>query len=437
MTARSLSQWLDYISSTHPSEIEMGLDRVKSVFLKLPANHSQAKIVLVAGTNGKGSTIAMLEASLLVLGYKVGAYTSPHILAYNERIRVNAIDVIDSELISAFEAVELARETTALTYFEYGTLAALDILLAKDLDVILLEIGLGGRLDAVNIVDPDLCIITSVALDHTDWLGDTVEQIGSEKAGILRQKSLFIGGEQLPDSVHEKSKGLLCQSLICRNDFNVLRDDDQETVQLVHAGQRIICRGFPDTRLPENNMLISLQATVCLFSLMNPGEVFTQSAYRQIKKTIEPVSIPGRLEHVLQTDQHDVFLDVGHNPHAAVYLKDFLTQYADSGAAVQIVYSALLDKDVLGVLKHLSPVVNRCVLMQLDCDRAMPLQELAILALESGLECIESFSDVNEAFRYALSYPQTFSQSQVRVVTLILGSFFMVEAAKRFLEAYD
>ena len=336
MPDESLKAWLDRLESRHPVEIELGLERVSSVARALGVLDAHTHTFTIAGTNGKGSTIAMIEASLLALGYSVGVYTSPHILSYNERIRINAVNVSDSELIQAFESVETARGSTPLTYFEYGTLAALDILLAKKLDVILLEIGLGGRLDAVNVVQPDLSIITSIALDHTDWLGDTIEKIGVEKAGILRPKGLFIGGEALPQSVFNISKNLLCTQMECRQDFDVSNVRSKKITTLMHHFNQIQFYVFPRVLLPENNILLALQATLCLFELLEPNKIFSPDLYRNLISAIENTHIPGRLEHVIKSDKHNVFLDVGHNPHAAIYLKDFLMQYADSGAFVQI-----------------------------------------------------------------------------------------------------
>lgn len=438
MPSRSLEQWLGFISETHPSEIEMGLDRVKAVYSRLPTQSTQAKVVLVAGTNGKGSTIAMIEACLLALGYSVGVYTSPHILSYNERIRINSVNVSDSELIHAFESVETARGSTPLTYFEYGTLAALDILLAKKLDVILLEIGLGGRLDAVNVAQPDLSIITSIALDHTDWLGDTIEKIGVEKAGILRPKGLFISGEDLPQSVFNISNNLLCTHIECRQDFDVSNVRSKKITTLMHHFNQIQFDGFPRVLLPENNILLALQSILCLFELLEPNKIVSPDLYRSLISAIENTHIPGRLEHVIKSDKHNVFLDVGHNPHAAIYLKDFLMQYADSGSFVQIVYSSLLDKDVSGVLSQMALVSKRCILTHLDCDRAMPLNDLSAIAVQAGMESIESYNNVVQAFDSALNLPDWVDNDHSKVVTLILGSFFMVEAAKKYLDkVYD
>lgn len=437
MTTRNLSEWLDYISHIHSSEIELGLDRVKAVFNQLKLNPYTAKIVLVAGTNGKGSTVAMMEASLKALGYRVGAYTSPHILTYNERVRLNGSNVIDSALVKAFDNVEKARQEIPLTYFEYGTLAAFDVLFSSDLDVILLEIGLGGRLDAVNIIEPDISIITSVSIDHSDWLGDTVEQIGTEKAGILRENSLFIGGESLPQSVLSKALALSCTTLLCRNEFDVKQSASGKSINLSVGFETQSFNGFPVIALPDNNVLISVQAVACLVGMLETDKVINQQDYKLIVDTIDLLKLPGRLEKIELPIGLDLYIDVGHNPHAAEFLKEFLLKQASSKKKVQIVYSSLVDKDALGVMNILSPLVDRCILAPLDTERAMPLDDLLNCASKSGMKNVLSFTAIDLAIENALSYSLESAKNNETVLTLIFGSFYIVEAAKRFFETYD
>lgn len=437
MTTRNLSEWLDYISHTHPSEIEMGLDRVRSVYDELKLNPCTAKIVLVAGTNGKGSTVAMMESSLRALGYQVGAYTSPHILTYNERIRLNGSNVSDSVLVKAFVNVEKARRDIPLTYFEYGTLAAFDVLLSSDLDVILLEIGLGGRLDAVNIIEPDISIITSVSIDHSDWLGNTVEQIGTEKAGILRENSLFIGGEKLPQSVLSKARTLSCNTLLCRHEFDVKESASGKVINLTAGSEIQSFYGFPTISLPDNNVLISLQSVACLLGILENDKLINQQDYKLIVDAIDSLKLPGRLEKIEIPSGLDIYIDVGHNPHAAEFLKEFLLKQATLKKKVQIVYSSLLDKDALGVMNILSGFVDRCILAPLDTERAMPLDYLLSCASKSGMKNVLSFTAIDLAIENALSYSLESAKNNETVLTLIFGSFYIVEAAKRFFETYD
>ena len=437
MTTRTLPQWLEFISHTHSSEIEMGLDRVKAVFNELKLNPYTAKIVLVAGTNGKGSTVAMIEASLLALGYRVGSYTSPHILTYNERVRINGLNVVDSVLVKAFDNVEKARHQIPLTYFEYGTLAAFDALFSIDLDVILLEIGLGGRLDAVNIIEPDISIITSVSIDHADWLGNTVEEIGIEKAGILRKDALFIGGENLPQTVLTKAELLACDTFLCRSEFDVKESASGKMIDLTVDSVKQSFSGFPTSSLPDNNILISIQAVIHLLGMLQYSKAIDQQSYNAILGAIELLKLPGRLEKIELSSGIDVFIDVGHNPHAAEFLKNFLLKNSISEKKVQIVYSSLLDKDALGVMSILSPLVERCILAPLDTERAMSLDQLLSCASKSGMKNVLSFTSIDLAIEKALSYSLDSAKNNEPVLTLIFGSFYIVEAAKRFFETYD
>ncbi|MAY34875.1 MAG: bifunctional folylpolyglutamate synthase/ dihydrofolate synthase, partial [Spongiibacteraceae bacterium] len=196
MTA--LSDWLQRLETLHPAPMALGLDRLSPVFQKLNPDLSAAKVITVAGTNGKGSVVELLQNLLLSAGHRVGLYTSPHLLRYNERVRVNGVELDDETIIAGLEAVERCRSDIALTYFEFSTLAALYNFAQAKLDYVILEVGLGGRLDAVNIVDPDLCVLTSVALDHEAWLGNDREQIGAEKAGIFRPGVPVVCGDSEP-----------------------------------------------------------------------------------------------------------------------------------------------------------------------------------------------------------------------------------------------
>ncbi|MEG3158248.1 bifunctional folylpolyglutamate synthase/dihydrofolate synthase, partial [Lysobacter zhanggongensis] len=228
MTRMTLVEWLAYIERQHPRSIEMGLKRVRQVAASLGLGRPARRVVTVGGTNGKGSTVAFIEAIAREAGWRVGAYTSPHLLAYNERVRVDGIEADDAALVDAFEAVERARGDVALTYFEYGTLAALWLFERADLDLAILEVGLGGRLDATNLVDPDVAVITTVDLDHQEWLGGDREAIGFEKAGIARAwKPLVLGDDDPPSSVlrHAYAIGASAVRMGCDFFFDPAPDD--------------------------------------------------------------------------------------------------------------------------------------------------------------------------------------------------------------------
>jgi len=433
---KSLHEWLDYISETHPSEIEMGLDRIRRVYGKmagsLNANVLKPKqIVVVSGTNGKGSTIALIESGLLSMGFTVGSYTSPHIRKYNERVKVNTQPVSDEVLMDSFARVENARAGVPLTYFEFGTLAAFDVLFNRELDVLILEIGLGGRLDAVNIIDADLSIITSVALDHTDWLGTSLEGIGLEKAGILRPNGLAILGESLPGSVSQHAKALSCKVLTVHQD--IIRNE-QGVILSEEVGEKCY-QGFPSVRLPENNILIALQALKKISEKL-PKSGKPTFSYGSIIKSLSSVNIEGRLEEVKNntlTSNHRVFLDVGHNPHAARYLLGVLKGLKLPNITLNAVYSSLADKDVGALAEILSPVIDTWFLAPLDDARA-----LEIVKLESAVgeftKNVLSFESLHEALQSALAPRLDERGLESKSITLVFGSFYVIDAAKAYFE---
>ena len=236
-TQRSLQDWLRDIEGRHPREVDLGLARVREVAGRLGLGRPARLVATVAGSNGKGSTVAFIEAIAAASGLRVGAYTSPHLLAYNERVRIDGVDADDAALVEAFEAVEDARGDTSLTYFEYGTLAALWLFERAGLDLAVLEVGLGGRLDAVNLVDPDVAVITTVDLDHQDWLGHDREAIGTEKAGIARPwKPLVLGEDDPPSSVLGHAYAIGASAIRAGSDYRFGPDDDGILDIAVHEG---------------------------------------------------------------------------------------------------------------------------------------------------------------------------------------------------------
>lgn len=421
---KNLDAWLGYIAQSHPSEIELGLDRIKSVYEKMSFETMPSKVVVVAGTNGKGSTIAMSAAGLSSLGLKCGTYTSPHILEYNERVQLLGKNVSDEALVQAFEYVEQVRGDTPLTYFEFGTLAAFYILFNADLDVALLEIGLGGRLDAVNIVDADISVITSIDIDHKEWLGDNIEKIGFEKAGVLRQGQQFLAGENLPDSVFDQSRLLGCKQKVCHVDFkrmgfNFELSDDQGDVRLFS--------GFPELELPDNNVLLALEL---IYLLALPSKFNSD----QVCKALTAVKLPGRLEQSASVP--NLYFDVGHNPHAARFLSSFLKKKRAQGYHIEAVYSALGDKDIDGVVRELASDVDSWLIAPLTIDRAISLPELKakVEAYTDSVKCYESIAlalSDGALKKSGESYVNTNAKPKL---VLVFGSFFTVEAAKKYLE---
>ncbi len=421
-TRASLDAWLDYISQSHPQEIELGLERVRSVFKALNIERKVGQLVLVAGTNGKGSTIAMIERALQGQGLKTGAYTSPHIHHYNERVRVGGKECSDAELIRAFDRVEQARGETPLTYFEFGTLAAMALLMPAGLDVLLLEIGLGGRLDAVNIVEPDLCIITSIGLDHQDWLGDSLEAIGYEKAGILRQGVPALLGDTMSQSVLDRVAALSVSHVRVGESLTW-----PEGSSIMHGpGIELNLDVLKQLRLPRNNIMLALYACELLIRQLRSASP-TPAEWQQMLRELAGLSLPGRLEQV-----HDaplVYLDVGHNPQAAVYLADAMRREKHvASCPVIAVYSALADKDVKQVVQALNSVVDHWYVAPLDCARAL-----------SGLALEEAVGTVAESMVSCANLPDAMTASLKQAqregaILLVFGSFYVVEAAKTYFE---
>ena len=359
----NLDQWLAYIERQHPKSIDMGLDRVREVHARLGAGRPARHVITVGGTNGKGSTVAFIEAIAREAGWRVGAYTSPHLLAYNERVRIDGCDADDSLLVEAFEAVELARGDTSLTYFEYGTLAALWLFgRAGDefggLDLAILEVGLGGRLDATNIVDPDVAVITTVDLDHQDYLGDDREAIGFEKAGIARGwKPLVLGDDDPPSSVLRHAYAIGASALRIGCDFFIGAAPGEAESTLPAPGEwRWRELGYElDLPMPKLAAPAQLRnAAVAIAALRALGPPLEDEA---IRRGVAVADLPGRLQR-FERDGVDVVVDVGHNPQAARELAGWL-QTAPVAGRTHAVFAALSDKDVAGVAAALAPRVDQ------------------------------------------------------------------------------
>ncbi|AZT84032.1 bifunctional tetrahydrofolate synthase/dihydrofolate synthase [Marinobacter sp. NP-4(2019)] len=412
----TLDQWLSYLEAIHPAEIDLGLDRVLMVLRRLFPRKPKARIITVAGTNGKGSAVACLEALLLAAGRTTGAYTSPHLQRYNERVRVNGKDIGDEELIAAFAEVEAARKSVTLTYFESGTLAAFVLLARAGVEDWILEVGLGGRLDAVNVLDPDLAIITSVDIDHVAFLGNDRETIGFEKAGILRPGIPAIYADIDPP------RSVLQQVAAQRVALQRL----DETYYVDNTGSEVVLRfrgsdlalSLPTVPLPVN----SVAAAVAAFRELEPDRPLDSVA-----GVIARVRAPGRFEKL--ASHPAVYADVGHNPHAARWLAARLESMKSPAARLLAVYGALSDKDVEGVVQAMSPVVDQWYLGGLDCPRGLPVEALGerVASAGSGLDIIEC-TTVSGALQAALE------SANPDDLIIAFGSFFTVAEIRRFRE---
>ncbi|MEN8128978.1 MAG: bifunctional tetrahydrofolate synthase/dihydrofolate synthase [Pseudomonadota bacterium] len=393
MKPKSLKEWLIYQEALHDSPIELGLDRVGRVADRLGLNKHDAQVITVAGTNGKGSCVAMLSSILVEAGYRVGSYTSPHLLYYNERIRINHQAVTDEVLCQAFECVDEARFNTTLSYFEFGTLAALHVFDRADIDVMILEVGLGGRLDAVNIRDPDIAIITSIGIDHTDWLGTDREAIGFEKAGIMRPgRPVICGDLDPPKSISLHAKAL---HAILYNIGEAFRFD-REASSWNWYGPKIF-----RYRLPAPGLMgkVQIQNAATVLMALSLLEVRLPIDPRAIGLGLEKAALPGRYQRV--DTAVETFLDIAHNPAASAVLAQNLRAQPFQGHT-HAVFAVLSDKDVDGIVKAMQECVDFWYLTEVDSIRALSVKKLRNIVRRRVPESkIHPFSDAVRAYREA------------------------------------
>ncbi|CAG2085959.1 bifunctional tetrahydrofolate synthase/dihydrofolate synthase [Xanthomonas euroxanthea] len=414
----SLSDWLVYIEQQHPSTIAMGLERVREVAARLQLAAPARHVIAVGGTNGKGSTVAFIEAIGRAAGWKVGSYTSPHLLRYNERVRIDGVDASDAALVEAFAAVEAVRGDTTLTYFEYGTLAALWLLQRSALDLAVLEIGLGGRLDAVNIVDSDVAVITTVDIDHTDWLGEDREAIGAEKAGIIRAwKPVVLGEIDPPSSVLRRAYQLGANAIRAGSDyfFEPIEAQHPEAPQWRWRDVAVTL----ELPMPALHAPVQLaNAAAAIAALQALPEALPDAAWAQ---GISSAQVVGRLQRC-DVDGVQVLLDVGHNPQAARALADALGAQAHTGST-HAIYAALADKDVLGVVEAVATQVDHWSLAGLDGARGQSAQALQARLQGSAAAQAVCHGDVAGALGAVLA------QAAPGDRVLVFGSFHTVADA--------
>jgi dihydrofolate synthase / folylpolyglutamate synthase len=414
---RTLNDWLEYQLKIHPKTIDMGLDRIFEVARRLGIRKPAPRVITVGGTNGKGSTVAFIEAIAKAAGWKIGAYTSPHILNYNERVRVHGVNASDAEFIVAFEAIENARKQDneiLLTYFEFGTLAALLIFAESDLDLVILEVGLGGRLDATNIIDPDVAVITTVDIDHQDYLGNDRESIGFEKAGIMRAwKPVVLGEKDPPSSVLRRAYELGATAIRGHSDY--LIEPLENSWRWREPGYEI---ELPMPHLQAPAQLNNAGAAIAALRALS-DDIDNEAIIEGIKN----VRIMARLQCI--SILPDVVLDVAHNPQAAQQLADWLMAHPKPTHAV---FSALADKDIEAVLSILKPHIERWYIAGIE--DAGP-RNLSVDALK--LRMIQQI-DGNDIRDYArVSEALSAAQADVPVSEriLVFGSFHTVAAAIR------
>lgn len=411
----TLPAWLALIESRHAvTEINMGLDRVRAVKERMQLQFP-CPVIMVAGTNGKGSTCAMLESVLLTAGYKVGLYIKPHFLDFNERARLNGNLATDEQLVASFNVVEAARGDTMLTYFEFTTLAIMHLMANAGLDVAILEVGLGGRLDAVNVVDADVAIVTSVDIDHVDYLGGTREQIGFEKAGIFRTGKPAICSDPVPpQALIDYATEIGADLWLMGRDFNYAGDKQQW-----NYGGRSMRRNalaYPSLR-GANQLLNASAALAALEALKN----VLPTGAQDVRTGLVTVELPGRFQ--VLPGRPTVILDVAHNPHAAAGLNQNLGNMGFH-AYTYAVFGSMHDKDIDGVIAAMSEHIDHWCLTNLPSPRAASASELAAkvqaIQPERDERTINIFDDPAQAFTNAMSR----ATENDRIV--VFGSFYTV-----------
>lgn len=408
----TLKAWLSWQEKSHPLTIDLGLERVAKVYNALNPAGLKLLTITVAGTNGKGSCVAYLEAIYRAQGYRVGAYTSPHILKYNERIKIDGRPVGDDIICQAFERIEKVRDNISLSYFEFGTLAALDIFSRADLDIQLLEVGLGGRLDAVNIVEPDVAIISSIGIDHVAWLGETREAIGYEKAGIFRKSVPAIIGDPLPpNSLVQVAGDKEASFYAIGKDFGYTK---QQNDWLWFSGEKRLSH-LPEPALKGEHQYRNASAVImAITQLADRLPVNEQS----IRLGLENVQLPGRFQ-LLEGDI-PVLLDVGHNPEAVRTLVEYLNQNFPN-RRIHAIFSMMRDKDIAEVLRIMNPVVYDWFFAPLTNVRAATEALMREIFSQHAMD--------NVSFGYA-GFADAFTSAKKQAgkgdLLLVFGSFFLV-----------
>ncbi|WP_151980364.1 bifunctional tetrahydrofolate synthase/dihydrofolate synthase [Acinetobacter guerrae] len=414
-----LDTWLDYWGHVHVTGIDLGLERVIPVAEALGVMQPQAKVFTVAGTNGKGSTTTTLASILNEQGYQVGLYQSPHIYRFNERVKLKGQEVDDQTLIEAFVLVDQARRhcELSLSFFEATTLAAFVIFKQKQCNVWVLEVGLGGRLDVVNVIDPDIAVITNIGLDHTDWLGDSIEKIAFEKAGIIRPDIpvIFAGLQDLPQAIQTKADQANAKLYVAQKDYFYQDAGDGQSWNFASSGTTL--------KLPLSSLALENISTAVAAVLLS-DLVISQAA---LNKGIKKAQLAGRFEQRVIANKTIIF-DAGHNAHGVEFLlkqlRNFL-EYNKQYTEVVAVFSMLADKDIKSVVELLKPTVLNWKIAPLNVPRAAPLSQL-MGALQG--ETVHSFESIQEAFKLALE------QTNNNQLILVCGSFHTLEAVWEYLE---
>jgi len=425
MRFQTLGQWLDWQETLHPKKVDMALERVQHVLASMGLAQPPYTVITVAGTNGKGSCVALLSAMLRVGGYRVGAYTSPHILRYNERVAVEGKPASDEALCESFERIDRARGETPLTYFEFGTLAAIDIFAQAKVDVAILEVGLGGRLDATNAVDADAALIASISIDHVAWLGDNRESIGREKAGVFRAgRPAVCGDADPPINVRRVAAELGAEWWGANEEFGYRKEVASWTWWSSDAhGVAKQRSALPFPALRGEVQLANAAASIAVLESLAERFPLSQS---DIRAGLRGVTLSARFQ-VVPAPVARIY-DVAHNPGAAIELAKRLQSLPCTGKTLAVT-SIFADKDIAGVVSPLINLIDAWHIFTLDSERAASLDQLSTALLASGAKQLDSHASTADAWQGVLAG----AEAGDRIV--IFGSFYTVAAIMSLDEA--
>jgi dihydrofolate synthase / folylpolyglutamate synthase len=420
---RSLDDWLTYQQRVHPRAVDLTLDRVSEVARRLQVTRGPAKIATIGGTNGKGSTATTLACLLQACGQDVGLFTSPHLVRYNERIQINGAPVSDAQLQTTFELIEQARGDVTLTFFEYSTLAALLLFRRASVDTMVLEVGLGGRLDATNVLDADVAIVCSIGFDHRDYLGDTLELIGAEKAGIFRAgQRVVLGSREMPSSVTERAHTLGCEVWLAERDFHWQHQSDDGTWR--YRSRLCQLEALPAPALSGEIQYRNASAALTALQLLSvPGARDAGAVARGLRQ----VRLPGRFQVV--PGEIEWILDVAHNEPAAAVLAAALRATPRPGRTLAVA-GMLADKDAGAIARELGPLMDGWVLAGIGDDA----RGLTAQALCERMGPLRGPVELTEDVRSGCARARTLAQAGDRIV--VLGSFHVVGPALVWLGLY-
>lgn len=416
--ARTLTEWLQWQETLHPLSIDLGLERVRHVASQLELLAPSFPLISVAGTNGKGSSVAMLQSIYQHAGYTTGVYTSPHLLRYNERIVIDGEEVSDDALCDAFEKINLARGAISLSYFEFATLAAMVLFFETSVDIALLEVGLGGRLDAVNLWDADIALITTIAIDHESWLGNNRNDIAVEKAGIMRANHPVVCGDKQPPSTiasEAKRKGaiLFQRGKAFSLSRKSIEKEHWQWFDLKH--QTVLTLNNPALR---GDFQFDNAANIIMVVQQLQPRLFVSTA--SINTALQAIPLLGRLQRVAQCPE--ILVDVAHNPHAAEQLASYLKTHPSSAKTVAL-FSLLEDKDLVGIISPFEILIDEWHIIPMDSKRA---QCVDVIKLSLKQQQIKAPIQVHIDFKSALQALKNTLKCEDRVVAF--GSFLVVSS---------